>query len=198
MWWSNHPYSKSKKQLQCLSPVEKGNTGKFCKNCKNLFNSYLWPHAKVHIHPSIHPTGPKRSCPAPFAYYDGSVSLDGWISLSKYQNVSNIECAKQCEMEAACCSFEYSATAQRCNINRECKPDNQTIGDFDFCGRGNHIHIDADWSFNRFWFMLKTYSTSKRPISPNFSWKAGVERRHQWIFWQRLPTRGKKGKGRRL
>ena len=34
MWRSNHPYSKSKKQLQCLSPVEKGNTGKFCQNSR--------------------------------------------------------------------------------------------------------------------------------------------------------------------
>ena len=49
MWRSNHPYSKSKKQLQCLSPVEKGNTGKFCQNCKNLFNPYTSTHVPSNL-----------------------------------------------------------------------------------------------------------------------------------------------------
>ena len=79
-------------------------------------------------------------------------------SLRRIFNIGS--CARLCESNPSCCSFEYSKTTLRCNLNSECEPDEQKYLDYDFCGRGNHIHIDADWSWlilidsDLFWLML--------------------------------------------
>ena len=117
-------------------------------------------------------------------------------SLRRIFNIGS--CARLCESNPSCCSFEYSKTTLRCNLNSECEPDEQKYLDYDFCGRGNHIHIDADWSWlilidsdwclqiliyaDWCWLMLKTYSVLQTTHFAYFQGKIWCGRHPCMIF----------------
>ena len=51
-------------------------------------------------------------------------------------NVKNInECSLKCDGEETCCSFEYSLSKSKCNLNTNCNPDGGTWRDFIFCSK---------------------------------------------------------------
>ena len=82
--------------------------------------------------------GPAKACPSSYVYKAGDV--DGYDTVGKRTSVSNIAtCAKYCDNDSACCSFEYSPRRKWCNLNKECGPTHGVYQDFDFCVKGKRV-----------------------------------------------------------
>ena len=45
-------------------------------------------------------------------------------------------CSDRCDGEPECCSFEYSTSENKCNLNRDCSPDSGVYKDYSFCVKG--------------------------------------------------------------
>ena len=74
-------------------------------------------------------------CPSPYTEIPGDVG--DWGSLESHSSIDNIlSCARLCDGNPACCSFEYSPTEKKCNLNKECKPTRQVYKDYAFCAKG--------------------------------------------------------------
>ena len=81
--------------------------------------------------------GPIKSCPTSYVYDAGDVP--GLGTLEQHSSVDNIDlCAQHCDDNANCCSFEYSPSGKKCNLNSECKPTKGVVGNWAFCVKGNH------------------------------------------------------------
>ena len=82
----------------------------------------------------LHLTG--STCPVQYTNYAGDVP--GWGSIQSLLSINNdTSCAKHCDLTSGCCSFEYSPTERRCNLNRECKPTRAEVHkNYTFCVKG--------------------------------------------------------------
>merc|ERR1711962_494821 len=83
-------------------------------------------------------------CPENYTEYPGDVP--GWGSIISLPNffaspdlppIINIDsCALACDFTTNCCSFEFSQTEMRCNLNTECGPTStENYNDYTFCGK---------------------------------------------------------------
>merc|ERR1711962_1432143 len=83
-------------------------------------------------------------CPENYTEYPGDVP--GWGSIISLPNffaspdlptIDNIDsCALACDLTPDCCSFEFSQTEVRCNLNTECGPTStENYNDYTFCGK---------------------------------------------------------------
>ena len=83
------------------------------------------------------------ACPAGFVLLPGDI--DGWgqIGNNPSSEATISDCSDRCNMynvlyiEPHCCSFEYSATEKKCNLNRDCQPTQGVYKDYSFCSKGN-------------------------------------------------------------
>ena len=58
----------------------------------------------------------------------------GWgLQIRGRIKTDNQGCAKLCNKEKNCCSYEYSPTEKLCNLNKDCKPSAEIYKDFSFC-----------------------------------------------------------------
>jgi hypothetical protein len=76
------------------------------------------------------------TCPVQYTNYAGDVP--GWGSIRSLLSINNVaSCANHCDLTSGCCSFEYSPTERRCNLNTECKPTTAAVHkDYTFCVKG--------------------------------------------------------------
>ena len=83
-------------------------------------------------------------CPENYKEYPGDVP--GWgsiMSLPSFWGSSDLppindmnSCAYACNLTPDCCSFEFSQTEVRCNLNTECGPTStENYNDYTFCGK---------------------------------------------------------------
>jgi len=70
----------------------------------------------------------------PLGYQVNSGDIPGWGSLSGNYLVANREeCARKCDSEVDCASFEHSQIENKCNLNQEKNPTSQPYKDYTFC-----------------------------------------------------------------
>ena len=53
-----------------------------------------------------------------------------------------IGCSNRCMHMSDCCSFEYSPTKKRCNLNRDCEPTESAYQDYAFCTKVAGIRLN--------------------------------------------------------
>ena len=76
------------------------------------------------------------SCPV--HYYKDAGDVPGWGSIQSLPSINNVvSCARHCDVTSGCCSFEYSPTEMKCNLNRECRPTKGAYKDYAFYVKGN-------------------------------------------------------------
>jgi len=86
----------------------------------------------------------KKICPGlgpcPFPYTEIPGDVGGWGSLEGHSSIDTVlSCAGLCDGNPACCSFEYSSTEKKCNLNRECQPTKGVYRDYAFCVQGGSV-----------------------------------------------------------
>ena len=117
-WWTgtNSQSSTSKALIRSIVFLAS-------ENIKCSFSCIKW-----------HLTG--STCPAQYTNYAGDVP--GWGSIRSLLSINNVaSCARNCDLTSGCCSFEYSPTERRCNLNTECKPTTAAVHkDYTFCVKG--------------------------------------------------------------
>ena len=98
-------------------------------------------------------------CPENYTEYPGDVP--GWGSIMSLTSPHEFEyklppiddinsCAQACDGTLDCCSFEFSQTEVRCNLNTECGPTSTEIyKDYTFCVKGNSCCSTSDAGFVR-------------------------------------------------
>ena len=63
--------------------------------------------------------------------------VPGWgLQIKGRIKTNNKGCAKLCNEEKNCCSYEYSPTEKLCNLNKDCKPSAKVYKDYSFCVKG--------------------------------------------------------------
>ena len=98
----------------------------------NTYSRYIHTHFFIPV------------CPENYTEYPGDVP--GWGSIISLPNffaspdlpaIDNIDsCALACDLTPDCCSFEFSQTEVRCNLNTECGPTStENYNDYTFCGK---------------------------------------------------------------
>ena len=65
----------------------------------------------------------------------GDIGGSGQISGPHTEN-SISGCADRCDGKPECCSFEYSTSENKCNLNRDCSPTSGVYNDYYFCVKG--------------------------------------------------------------
>jgi len=73
-------------------------------------------------------------CPDGYKYNEGDIK--GWGQIGSSTDVPRVEaCAKKCNDDADCNSFEYSSTELTCNLNSDVNPTEgkEKWGDYAFC-----------------------------------------------------------------
>ena len=78
--------------------------------------------------------GPIGYCPEPYVYVAGDVIGEGIRCIKRVYNFAS--CARHCDANSNCCSFEYSPKKHMCNLNSECQPTAKVWEDFNFCVKG--------------------------------------------------------------
>ena len=83
-------------------------------------------------------------CPEGYNLQPGDIPGWGQIGKNPSTETDVSGCSKRCNEEASCCSFEYSPTEHKCNLNKDCAPSQNKYKDYAFCTKGNtaHIHLD--------------------------------------------------------
>ena len=62
--------------------------------------------------------------------------IGGTGQIGQYTENSISGCAARCDGIPECCSFEYSTTENKCNLNRDCSPTSGVYKDYYFCVKG--------------------------------------------------------------
>ena len=75
-------------------------------------------------------------CPAGFVFLPGDIPGWGQIGSNPSTEATISDCSDRCNSEPNCCSFEYSATEKKCNLNRDCQPTQDVYKDYSFCSKG--------------------------------------------------------------
>ena len=75
----------------------------------------------------------------------GDIPGVGQIGSNPSIEESILDCSDRCIGETNCCSFEYSATEKKCNLNSDCQPSQAVYKDYSFCSKGNSIRFLADY-----------------------------------------------------
>ena len=75
-------------------------------------------------------------CPAGFVFLPGDIPGVGQIGSNPSTEATISDCSDRCNREPNCCSFEYSATEKKCNLNRDCQPTRGVHKDYRFCSKG--------------------------------------------------------------
>ena len=75
-------------------------------------------------------------CPAGFLLRPGDIPGRGQIGNNPSTETTISDCSDRCNREPNCCSFEYSATEKKCNLNRDCQPTRGVHKDYRFCSKG--------------------------------------------------------------
>ena len=71
-------------------------------------------------------------CPRGYIFTEGDIK--GWGQLEGRIKLPVIDdCAKLCNEESRCCSFEYSKRSKKCNLNSDCQPTRDKYKDYAFC-----------------------------------------------------------------
>ena len=66
----------------------------------------------------------------------GDIPVWGQIGTNPSDEVDISRCARRCNNEPECCSFEYSETTEKCNLNTGCAPTSEKFEDYSFCVKG--------------------------------------------------------------
>ena len=70
--------------------------------------------------------------------YPGDIPGVGQIGSNPSIEESVLDCSERCIEETNCCSFEYSSTEKKCNLNIDCQPTTEAVyKDYSFCSKGN-------------------------------------------------------------
>ena len=72
-------------------------------------------------------------CPSGYALMHGHLYGSGQLDTFNVMNIK--ECSLKCDGEHSCCSFEYSPSESKCNLNKNCNPDGGIWRDFKFCSK---------------------------------------------------------------
>ena len=115
------------------SSVIYGSGGENTKKKCNTYSRYIQTHFFIPV------------CPENYTEYPGDVP--GWgsiMSLPSFWGSSDLppindmnSCAYACNLTPDCCSFEFSQTEVKCNLNTECGPTTTEIyKDYIFCVKG--------------------------------------------------------------
>ena len=72
-------------------------------------------------------------CPNGFTLMEGDIP--GWGQVGSNPTIEStiVGCANRCNDESSCCSFEYSPTTKKCNLNSDCEPTQGVFQDYAFC-----------------------------------------------------------------
>ena len=84
-------------------------------------------------------------CPAGFVLIPGDLPGMGQIESNPSIEESVLDCSDKCNDETNCCSFEYSGTEKKCNLNSDCQPTQAVYKDYSFCSKGNSVRFPADY-----------------------------------------------------
>ena len=60
----------------------------------------------------------------------------GWGQLKEKVQTDSMGCAKLCNHQDECCSYEHSPAEKLCNLNKDCKPTAQKYMEYNFCVKG--------------------------------------------------------------
>ena len=105
---------------------------------------------------------PGYQCPNGYFRLIGDVPGSGTIKGKYVHQIT--KCAQWCESTSGCCSFEYSYTTLRCNLNSECYPTataTETEKDF-FCVKNGklclkyvyiRVYFSYDFFFAKWWLV---------------------------------------------
>ena len=75
--------------------------------------------------------------------------IPGWGQISTTTESTIIGCSNRCMHMSDCCSFEYSPTTKRCNLNKDCFPTQGVFQDYAFCTKaGIRLNIAMFSSLN--------------------------------------------------
>ena len=77
-------------------------------------------------------------CPSGYAKRKGDVP--GWGSdIGSRLDLTLEQCAKRCNNEISCLSFEHSPSKKKCNLNKIAEPTQDPNADFMFCTKTGSI-----------------------------------------------------------
>ena len=64
--------------------------------------------------------------------------LPGWGQIGSNPSIEATisDCSDRCNGQTNCCSFEYSASTKKCNLNSDCQPTGNVYQDYSFCSKG--------------------------------------------------------------
>ena len=79
-------------------------------------------------------------CPYGYTLKEGDIP--GWGQLGSTTESTIVECSNRCNDKSSCCSFEYSPTKKRCNLNRDCEPTEAKHQDYAFCTKTAGIRLN--------------------------------------------------------
>ena len=85
------------------------------------------------------------SCPWGYVQQEGDAP--GWGSdIGSSLDLNKYECAKRCDSQTTCLSFEHSLKQMKCNLNKIADPSEIPYYDYIFCTKQgsiiNHNHIE--------------------------------------------------------
>ena len=72
-------------------------------------------------------------CPDGYKLKEGDIPGWGQIGHNKTVVATITDCSNMCNNEPNCCSFEYSRTDKKCNLNTDCIPTQNKYLDYHFC-----------------------------------------------------------------
>ena len=71
-------------------------------------------------------------------YEAAAGDVEGFGNLGSAKDVATTDaCGQICDQTPdRCCSYEWSPTAKRCNLNKECQPTQGQLQDYGLCHKG--------------------------------------------------------------
>ena len=81
-------------------------------------------------------------CPYGYVLKEGDIPGWGQVGHNPTVEATITDCSNRCNNEPICCSFEYSQTEKKCNLNTGCKPTTGIVLDqgslpWIFCTKGD-------------------------------------------------------------
>ena len=103
--------------------------------CLNMYDGKI--HSKNWFLKFFEILGPNTACSKGYVLVPGDIPR--WGQIRGRIKTDADGCAKQCNDNKNCCSYEYSPRKKICNLNRACKPSRKKFGDFNFCAKGKEL-----------------------------------------------------------
>ena len=108
------------------------------------FSSLSWISCSTNLHylisgGSLSDDDSLLECPRGYTLKEGDIP--GWGQLGSNPTIEStiLGCSNRCNDESSCCSFEYSPTTKKCNLNRECQPTVSVYQDYAFCTKSGNF-----------------------------------------------------------